>query len=101
MYNFSNKNGYIKEFLDFMILLFKESKSYDSGDLRFSRYIKLYLDEFTLEQFKNILDAINSNHQLSDRREAIGQDNTIIRTAIEKNYPDKINYNDYPNFKLK
>lgn len=101
LYNFSNTQGYIKEYFDFMILLFRESKSYDSGDLRFSRYIKSFLDTFTLEQYKDILDAINSNSQLADRRDAINQDNTSIKVAIEKKYPGQINYSDYPDFKLK
>ncbi|MDA2257652.1 hypothetical protein PDN66_22535 [Bacillus cereus] len=101
LYYFASNRNYMKEFLDFMIQLFKESKSYDAGDLRFSRYIKLYLNAFTLEQHKDILDAINSNGQLADRRDAIGQDNASIKAAIEKKYPDQINYSDYPNFKLK
>ncbi|PEQ97721.1 hypothetical protein [Bacillus cereus] len=101
LYYFSNNRNHMKEFLDFMILLFKESKSYDSGDLRFSRYIKLYLDEFTLEQYKDILDSINSNSQLADRRDAIKQDNTTLKEAIEKKYPGQIEYNDYLYFKLK
>ncbi|MDA1652631.1 hypothetical protein [Bacillus cereus group sp. TH160LC] len=100
LYSFSNKRRYIKEFLDFMIILFEESRNYDSGDLRFSRYIKVYLDEFTLDQYKSILNAINSNSQLADRRDAIGQDNASIKAAIEKKYPEQINYSDYRNFKV-
>ncbi|MGN4512106.1 hypothetical protein [Bacillus cereus group sp. MYBK242-2] len=100
LYDFSNKNGYTQEFLNFMIQLFKESRNYDSGDLRFSYYIKLYIEEFNLEQYKNILEAINLNGQLSERRQAI-EDNRTIKTAIEKKYPGEIDYKEYTDFKLK
>lgn len=102
LYSFSKKDlKYITEFLDFMIHLFKTSQSYDSGDLRFLRYIKIYLNEFTLDQYKDILNAINSNGQLADRRQALSEDNFSIKTAIEKKYPNQINYTEYPQFKTK
>ncbi|PEC19563.1 hypothetical protein [Bacillus cereus] len=96
---FSKNKNYLPELIDLMIKLFEKSYSYDSADDRFSYYIKPYVYEFSKEQFIRLLEIINTNSQIYERRQA-KVDNRYLKTAILTLYGESINFSDYEDFKI-
>ncbi|MFD2046621.1 hypothetical protein ACFSTA_20380 [Ornithinibacillus salinisoli] len=97
LYYFSKEYDVIDGFLDFQIYLTeKSSYSYDDSDYNFKNYILPYGEDFSLEQFQKILEIVNSNSQIHDRRKA-RLDNSQLKVFIEKRYGDEIDYSEYPN----
>lgn len=100
LFNLSEEQGVTKEFLDLLILSFKESYSFNDGDHKFQDYIIPYGRLFTKEQFKEILTAINGNNQLYSRWDA-RKDNPLLKKMIDMHpFKDEIDYSEYPNFIL-
>lgn len=83
--------------LDYNIFYFWKSYSYDLGDSRFSEFIEPYINEFSMSQLEQIVDYINQNSQLYDRRKA-KSDNGVIYRKIMELKPD-FNFTKYPYFK--
>lgn len=82
---------------DYGIKLYTSSSSYDEADWRFEDFIQPFLKNFSIEQLKNIVEAVNINDQLHGRIRAIPSNN-IIRERIlslEKSF----DFSSYPNFK--
>lgn len=96
---FSKSENYLPELINLMIRLFEKSYSYDSADDRFSYYIKPYVYEFSKEQFIQLLEIINTNSQIYDRRQA-KIDNRYIKTAIVNLYGESIDFSAYEDFKI-
>ena len=71
------------ESLDFNIVHYGDSGSYDQADWRFDNLILPYLKEFTFEQMKRILEYSNNNDQIYARRRADTSNRTIKNRIIQ------------------
>ena len=58
------------ESLDFNIERYGDSRSFDQADWRYDNLIGPFLKDFTLEQWKRILQYTNNNGQIYERRKA-------------------------------
>lgn len=67
--------------LDYNIQHYGRSFSYDAGDSRFTEFIEPYVYQFTIEQLNRIVECVNANSQLYDRRRA-RRDNCLIYNRI-------------------
>ncbi|MQR93633.1 hypothetical protein [Fictibacillus phosphorivorans] len=99
LFKVSLEHGTVNQFLDMMIDLFSASRSYDIADINFQNYILVYGERFSKEQFNKILNAINENNQIYERRQA-WRDNNTLKELIDKRYKDEIDFDDYPNVRL-
>ncbi|MCU1808236.1 hypothetical protein NVV31_22970 [Cytobacillus firmus] len=100
LFSLSEEQGITKEFLDFLIFLFRKSSSYSDGDYNFREYIIPYGKLFTKDQFIEILKAINENNQLNSRWDS-RKDNPRLKNIIDESpFKDEIDYTQYPNFRF-
>ncbi|MBT2653221.1 hypothetical protein [Oceanobacillus sp. ISL-73] len=95
----SENQGSLDNFLDFLIELLKHSSSYDDSNDNFQDYILTYGDIFSKDQFIKILDIINENSQLHNRRQA-KTDNNSLQRLIEIRFEGEIDYTKYPYFRI-
>jgi hypothetical protein len=96
----SKEHGTVQDFLNVLIDLFKNSQSYDDADINFQEYILPYGDLFNKDQYLKILEAINDNSQLHNRRNT-RRDNLSLKLLIEVNLlDDVIDFSNYPLFRL-
>lgn len=68
--NYLRENINSAESLDFNIEQYGDSGSFDQADWRYDNLIGPYLKDFTLEQWKRILQYTNDNGQIYGRRKA-------------------------------
>ena len=100
LFSISKEQGMVEDFLNLLIEIFKESPSYDDADSNFQDYILPYGDLFSKEQFMLILDSINGNSQLYNRRNA-RRDNNLLKHLIDKHqFEEEIDFSLYPSFRL-
>jgi hypothetical protein len=99
LFKVSVEHGTVNQFLNLMIDLFSASRSYDSADINFQDYISVYGELFSKEQFMKILEAINENKQIYERRQA-WRDNNTLKELIDMRFKDEIDFEDYPNIRL-
>ncbi len=83
--------------LDYNILHYGRSYSYDAGDCRFTEFVEPYVYQFSLAQLEQIVKCVNDNSQLFDRRRA-RRDNRIIYDRIVELKSD-FDFTTYPYFR--
>lgn len=96
------EHGCDKVALDLFILDFGGSGSYDAADYSFSWLIEPYLQEFSQEQFVELIDTIDKHSQLHGRARARG-DNTKIKAAADDLFArlgSDFNYAEYQRFEF-
>lgn len=81
---------------DFLITMFAKSDQYDTADSRFDFLILPYLNEFNKEQIIKIIEAINTNSQIHERRNA-SRTNSIIIERAKKLLEPNFDLSAYPN----
>ena len=82
---------------EYGIKLYASSSSYDEADWRFEDFIQPYIDNFSMEQLRYIVEAVNTNNQLFGRMKA-ARSNSIIRKRILL-LENKFDFSLYPNFR--
>ena len=82
---------------DYGIKLYASSASYDEADWRFEDFIQPYLKNFSIEQLRNIVEAVNNNDQLHGRMRAVPSNNIIRKRilSLEKSFDFSL----YPYFR--
>lgn len=80
----------------FLIHMFGKSSGYDMADIRFSTLIKPYLQEFNISQLIDIVQKVNTNQQISTRRQS-RSDNRLIKARVDA-VDSTFNYQAYQNF---
>lgn len=70
-------------FIEFCIEHFKHSTNFNTADYLFDYCIVPYLHKFNQEQILSLLDAMNSNDQIYNRRQSVS-DNKIVKTHADK-----------------
>lgn len=81
----------------FLIKMFSKSNQYNIADSRFDNLIRPYINEFTKNELKAIVKAINMNSQIYDRIRA-SHSNYLVKQRILVAYPN-FDFTKYPNFK--
>lgn len=76
--------GLRKELLDFFIYYFGHSDKFDSADYRYERLISPFLDEFTCQQLEELINFVNNNNQINNRRRATATNKEIYKVAQSK-----------------
>lgn len=97
IYDFAVKDGHLELGNEFLIEMFGESGGYDTADTRFNLLISPYLDIFSKSELKLLVNRINSNSQIYDRRES-RRTNKLVRDMVEKKIGDSFNFGKYHNF---
>lgn len=85
------------ESLDFNIEQYGHSGSFDQADWRYDNLISPYLKEFTLEQWKHILEYTNNNGQIYGRRKADLTYRTMKNVILSKD--GAFDFTPYRNFR--
>jgi hypothetical protein len=67
-----------------LIYFFGISGTYDTADVRYSQLIKSHLNEFTIDEYKQLLDIIEGNSQIYYRRQANSTNNEIRYAVLNK-----------------
>lgn len=86
-------------FIEFCIEYFGESCSYDAANSRFEIAIQPYLNRMNKDQYISIIEKVNSNCQIYDRRSAYYSNNSIIDAAKDF-IPKTFSFDAYRNFKF-
>lgn len=85
------------ESLDFNIEQYGDSRSFDQADWRYDNLIGPYLKDFTLEQWKRILQYTNNNGQIYGRRKADLTYRAMKSVILAKD--ENFDFTPYRNFK--
>ncbi|SEG79588.1 hypothetical protein [Paenibacillus sp. UNC499MF] len=80
----ASTDGLQSKVYDLMIIIFGKSPNFDQSDYRYLHYIKPYLENYTEDNFHNLLQAINSNSQIYWRRSIREQNREV------KQYSDRV-----------
>ena len=92
-------NGMDIEWIDYSILHFSKSGSFDSADSRFNLFILPILGKISKEQLITLMNGINDNFQVY-RRGRSWLDNTKIVNETSKRFQlDDSFFSDYENFR--
>lgn len=97
IYKYYLHSGFESQIIDTFIYFFSESSSFDMANTRYDKYIKLYLKKMNCEQLVKLIDAINKNSQIYDRRGHVRTCKDVYIVAKEK-LQDSFNFDDYVNF---
>lgn len=96
----ATENGCVSEFYKLIIGNFASSQSFDSADTRFENSIIPYLEDFKHQEFIMLLNAINTNNQIYNRRKA-ESDNNIIKIYSDQIIGQDFDYQtNYPNIRF-
>lgn len=92
------REGKGKKWIEFSILWFSKSGSFDVSDQLFDQLIVPILNLLDLKQLEKLLECISKNDQIFNRNSS-RRDNTKIFEATHERLPLKENYFDnFPNF---
>ncbi len=83
VFQFALDNGLRDLAYDFIITMFGKSDQYDTADIRFDSLIGPHLNDFNKNELKKILEVINENSQINDRRKALHTNYLIKNRIIE------------------
>lgn len=97
LYTLSKELMCQNDFFFMIINFFNQSSYYDMADFLFTKVIKPYLNEFNKEHFEKLLEGINTNSQIYDRKLSY-ESNTIIKNYSDKFFDEEY-YNNLSNFK--
>ena len=90
--------GLYSELLEYFIIRFGDSNSYDMADDRYAYIIRPFLKDFTRDQLELLINKIEDNNQLNSRRLARMSNQEIYDIAKCKLPSD---YKYPPNFSYK
>ena len=77
--------------------MFEKSNQYNVADSRFDNLIRPNLKNFTKDEIRSLVVAVNGNSQIHDRREARST-NREIKQCVAELYENNFDYSRYPNF---
>jgi len=98
LYGTAIQSGYTNEANLFLIKMYGYSLNYDNADTRYENLIKPFLDTFSKEELKVLIENINDNSQIYDRRNSYST-NLHIKEFVDKAYDYSFDYDKYSNFK--
>ena len=90
----------LSSLLDYFIHCFSLSRHFDTANWNFNYTIKPFLKEFTDKQFITLIEGVNSNNQIYDRKAAEDDNTDIVKYAKEKLGND-LDFLAYSHFKFK
>ena len=88
--------GYKKEVCDFISWKYSNAKDFNDADRVYEYYLKHYIEDFTVEQLKVMLDQANNNGQVTGRKKA-EDDHKDLLNFLNKNFSGTIALTEYPN----
>jgi hypothetical protein len=92
----ADENDCNSEFYKMMINNFATSPNFDAADSRFENCILPYLDRFRHQELLLLLESINSNNQIYNRRKSMN-DNNIIKSFSDQILGEDYDYSEsYP-----
>lgn len=97
LFRLSERYNAKETYLNYVIDVFADSRSYNTADRNFRDHISAYFDHFTKDQYIRILESINENSQLY-RRGWATKDNTLLKNSVEEKFENQIDFEKYPNF---
>lgn len=83
--------------LEYYILLYENSNSYDKADWRFDDFIAPYIEDFSEDQLVHLIVATDTNGQIYGRIRA-GHSNKMIKKRMLVKNPN-FDFSKYPHFK--
>jgi hypothetical protein len=98
VFKFALKEGQRELAFDFLIQIFGKSNQYSIADNRFDNLIKPMLNDFTKKELKQLVETINDNSQIHDRRKARSS-NAFVRERITELYGCTFNFDTYAYFR--
>lgn len=97
--NHYETNGELAILIDFLILLYGNSGSYDTADIRFDNMIEPLLSKMSRDQIIRIIEASNQNNQIYNRRYSYSANTTIVKNSIDTLGKD-FDFSKYSRFKF-
>lgn len=94
VYNILENEGHIKEANTLLINFFGDSNTYNSADVRYRWIVKPNIAKLNIEEAKLLLEKMNSNDQIFQRRGA-QESNQYIRSIFQTEFGNSINYSLY------
>lgn len=82
---------------DLGIRYYGESGTYDRANAVYYQAVRPYLDDYTIDTFRRLLAAVETNNQTYDRGWA-HRDHCEILATMKKRFGEQIDVNDYPHF---
>lgn len=89
--------GEMNAVIDFFIVYYGRSVSYDSSDEMFGLIIEPYLKKMKAHQFEELIRVSNTNSQIYNRNRAMAANNAIMRVAKDV-LPKSFDYEQYTHF---
>jgi hypothetical protein len=97
VFEYALKEGHRDLAYHFLIRMFEKSNQYNVADSRFDNLIRPNLKNFTKDEIRSLVVAVNGNSQIHDRREARST-NREIKQCVAELYENNFDYSRYPNF---
>jgi len=97
VFEYALRNGHRDLAFEFIIKMFGKSGQYAEADSRFDNLIRPQLDNFNKKELKKLVNAISSNSQIYDRRQARST-NALVRNRIEAVYEGSFDFSKYSAF---
>lgn len=97
VYSIALDNDCASQLHDLGISYYKESGCYDRADAVFCKVIRPCLGNYTVDEFRRLLDAIESNNQTYDRGWA-RRDHTEVLVSMKKRFDEQVDVSKYPHF---
>lgn len=90
--------GLQDKLLDLFIEKFGNSENFDEANELFDKLVYPFLENYNFEQFERIMEKINTNSQIYNRRRNY-RDNTKLASKIIERFGYDIDFQQYSNFK--
>lgn len=97
MADYLDRNAGHATALEYYILLYENSNSYDKADWRFDDFIAPYIEDFSEDQLVHLIVATDTNGQIYGRIRA-GHSNKMIKKRMLVKNPN-FDFSKYPHFK--
>ena len=92
-------NGMETELMDYSILHFSKSRSFDTADARFNLFILPILGKINKKQLDKLMEAINSNDQLYRRGRSWTDNTKIVNLVSDRLQLDDTYFSGYERFR--
>ncbi|HPS70279.1 MAG TPA: hypothetical protein PLO19_06030 [Candidatus Cryosericum sp.] len=97
IYSIALDNDCANQMHDLGISYYGESGCYDRADVVFCKVIRPCLANYTVDEFRRLLDAIESNNQTYDRGWA-RRDHSEVLASMRKRFDEQVDVSKYPHF---
>lgn len=86
LYSETKKDGTLSTFFNMCISIYSKSVSFDDADIKFTKFIRPYMYEFSKNDMLNLIKKSSLNSQTYNRRSAIIDHKEALKICLDNGY---------------